>query len=102
MSANNAPKTRKRIITIRHATPSRRKIVFLVTQSQDALGNWLTPIITFDGPIIPMLESGRYARDLGIALIVSAYFYDEMMLHVKNSEAEMNVMTDLSIEDEDG
>jgi hypothetical protein len=100
MSAENEPKTRKRIITVRHATPSRRKIVVIVAQSQDMLGNWLTPIITFEGPVNLMLESGRYARDVGIALIVSAYFYDEMMLHVMGSEADKNMLTDLSIEDD--
>lgn len=99
MSANNEPRTRKRIITIRHPTPSRRKIVVIVAQTQDALGNWLTPIITFEGPLTPMLESGRYARDVGIALIVSAYFYDEFMLRVLDGESQLNDLTDLSVED---
>lgn len=98
MTANNEPKTRTRIITIRHPTPSRRKIVVIVAQTQDALGNWLTPIITFEGFAKLILESGRYARDVGIALIVSAYFYDEFMLSVMDGESQLNDRTDLSIE----
>lgn len=99
MPLNDEPKTRKRIITIRHPTPSRRKIVVIVEQTQDALGNWLTPIITFEGPVNLMLESGRYARDVGIALIVSAYFHDEFMLRVKGAAVELNEQTDMSVED---
>ena len=99
MTANNEPKTRKHIITIRHPTPSRRKIVVIVAQTKDALGNWLTPIITFEGPLTPMLESGRYARDVGIALIVSAYFHDEFMMRVKGAAVDLNERTDMSIED---
>lgn len=97
--ALDEPKTRKRIITIRHETPSRRRIVLIVAQMQNALGEWMLPIITFEGPLSPMLESGRYARDMGIGLIVAAWTYDEMMLAVRNSEHEGNT-TDLSIEDE--
>lgn len=99
MCASYEPKTRKRIITIRHETPSRRRIVVIVAQSQDFLGNWMVPIITFEGPIVPLLESGRYARDVGIGLIVASWTYDEMMLAVQNSEHEQQ-STDLSIEDE--
>ena len=97
--ALDEPKTRKRIITIRHETPSRRRIVLIVAQMQNALGEWMVPIITFEGPLSPVLESGRYARDVGIGLIVAAWTYDEMMLAVRNSEHEDNT-TDLSIEDE--
>ena len=99
MAESNEPRTRKRIITIRHTTPSRRKIVLIVAQSQNALGEWMVPIITFEGPMSPMLESGRYARDVGIGLIVSAYFFDEMMLRVKATSIDENERTDMSIED---
>jgi hypothetical protein len=99
MPVSDEPKTRKRIITIRHETPSRRGIVLIVAQKQNELGDWTVPVITFDGPMLPMLESGRYARDVGIALIVAAWTYDQMMLAVKNSEEEKQ-STDLSIEDE--
>lgn len=73
--------------------------MLIVAQMQNALGEWMVPIITFEGPLSPMLESGRYARDVGIGLIVAAWTYDEMMLAVRNSEHEDNT-TDLSIEDE--
>ena len=99
MSANNEPKTRKRIITIRHPTPSRRKIVVIVAQTQNALGDWLTPIITFEGPVNLMLESGRYSRDVGIALIVASYFHDEFMLRVWDCQSKLNEHIDMSIED---
>lgn len=98
--ANYEPKTRKRVITIRHPTPSRRKIVVIVAQSQDVLGNWLTPLITFEGPVHLIMESGRYARDVGIGLVVAAYFYDEFMLRVKGAAADLGEQIDMSIEDE--
>jgi len=100
MSPSNEPKTRKRTITIRHTTPSRRKIVIIVAQNQNQLGEWMTPIITFEGPLNPILESSRYARDVGIGLIVAAFFADEFMLRVSNDDALQNEHTDLSIEDE--
>jgi hypothetical protein len=93
------PKTRKRVITIRHETPSRRRIVIIVAQTQNAMGEWTTPIITFKGPMTPILESARYARDVGIGLIVAAWTSDEMMLAVHNSEHEGN-STNLTFEDE--
>ena len=99
MPASHGPLTRKRVITIRHETPSRRRIALLVVQTQNALGEWMVPIITLEGTIDSMLESGRYARDLGIALIVAAWTFEEMMQRVKNREADANERTDLSIQD---
>lgn len=99
MPTNNELKTRKRIITIRHATPSRRRIFVIVSQTQNALGEWLTPIITFEGPVNLILESGRYARDVGVALIVASYFHDEFMLRVLDGESQLNENIHLSIED---
>lgn len=99
MSAQHEPQSRKRVITIRHETPSRRRIALLVVQSQNQMGEWMVPIITFEGSVDAMLESGRYARDLGIGLIVAAWTFEEMMQRVKNREADSNERTDLSIQD---
>lgn len=79
----NEPQTRKVVIPIRYPTLSRRRIVIVVAQSQDVMGRWMVPLITFEGPVGPLLESGRYARDLGVAFIMASYFYDQMMLAVK-------------------
>lgn len=82
----NVPKIRKRVITVRYATPSRRPVAVIVAQSQDPLGDWLVPLITFEGFSQVILESGRFARDVGIALIVASHIYDEWMRDVKHTE----------------
>lgn len=82
------PRIRKRVITVRHATPSRRRVVVIVAQSQDALGNWLVPLITFEGFTQVILESGRFARDAGIALLVASYLHDEWMRDVPHETGE--------------
>lgn len=99
MSVPYEPKTRKRVFTIRHETPSRRRIAIIVAQKQNELGEWTTPIITFEGPMQPILESGRYARDVGIGLIGAWLEYERMMLAVKYSEQEQ-APTGQSDEDE--
>ena len=85
MSVRDDQKVRKVVIPIRYQTPSRSAISIIVAQTQNALGNWTVPIITFEGPVGPFLESGRFSRDLGTAFIVAAHFYDVMMLSVKES-----------------
>jgi len=84
----NEPRSRKHVITVRRATPSRRKVVVIVAQSQDPLGNWLVPLITFEGFTQVILESGRFARDAGVALIVASYLYDEWMRDVPRENAD--------------
>lgn len=96
----NDPKIRKRSFTIRHETPSRRRIVIIVAQTQNHLGEWQTPIITFEGPMLPILESGRYARDVGIGLIGAWLEYERMMLAVKVSEQEKQSTADQHNEEE--
>jgi len=73
--------------------------VIIVAQSQNALGNWTVPIITFEGPVGPFLESGRFARDLGEAFIVAAWVYDKMMLDVKHDYFGKDVVDSLSNDD---
>jgi len=78
-------RSRKRVITVRHATPTHRRVVVLVTQSDDVLGNWLVPLITFEGFSQNILESGEFARDAGIALIVASYIHKEWIRDVPHS-----------------
>ena len=80
---SNDQNSRKIIIPIRYPTPSRAQIVIVVSQLRDDLGRWMVPVIVFEGPLGPFLESGRYARDLGVAFIVASHFYAAMMLDVK-------------------
>jgi hypothetical protein len=80
---NKTPRTRSKIVPIRYPTQSRKNIVIIVAQSQNAMGKWLVPVITFEGPVDPFLESGRYARDFGVAWIIAAYWYEIYMLDVK-------------------
>jgi hypothetical protein len=75
----NEQKRRSKTIFIRHPTPSREGISVLVAQLQDDLGNWMVPTITASGPIQQIIESGRFARDVGIALLVASYWYGEWM-----------------------
>lgn len=75
---------RHKTITVRHATPSRNAIAVIVAQLQDAAGRWMVPTITLSGSWQYILESSRFARDVGIALLVASYIFDEWMLDVKN------------------
>lgn len=84
-SIHDEPKTRKHVNILRYKTPSRNAIVVMVLQSQDALGNWMVPLITYDGPSIAFIESARFASELADALKVAVYFYDKWMVDVKLS-----------------
>jgi hypothetical protein len=83
-------KRRIRTISVRYPTPSREGIVISVVQRQDAMGRWMVPTITFSQNLQPIIESGRFARDVGMALIVASYFFDEFMTYVQNDEARSN------------
>lgn len=41
--------------------------------------------------MLRILESGRYAHDVGDALIVASFFFDEYMRVVDKDEANKNV-----------
>jgi hypothetical protein len=92
-------RTRKRIITVRFKTPSRRPYIIVVTQMQDALGDWMVPTITFAEPIPPILESSQFARDLADAFTTAAYFHDLWMLNVKLVEVIGNEFSDMTSKD---
>lgn len=76
-------KVRTKTIPIRYPTQSREKIAIVVEQLKNDTGHWTVPTIKFQGQLEPHLESGRFARDLGVAFIVASYWYDVFMLSVK-------------------
>lgn len=82
MNEHNRPKTRKRTIHVRYSSPSREEIIIVVTQLQDEMGRWMVPTITTSGVIPQIMESGRFARDLGDAFIVASWFHDLFMMDV--------------------
>lgn len=87
MAVHDKKLMRQKKITIRYKTPSRDPISAIVTQTQDELGNWLMPTILWQqGHDAKIIESARYAEDMGKALIVAAYFADEYALKVKSNE----------------
>lgn len=93
---------RQKIITIRYKTPSRDPISAIVSQTQDELGNWLMPVILWQvGHEARIIESARYAEDMGKALIVAAYFADEYALKVKN-DVFANMEHQIEIEEKEG
>jgi len=77
-------------IQIRHKTESRRGILIIVAQVKDAGGEWLMPTITFEGPLSPIIESSRYARDVADALTVAAHYADQFREFVKMDETRKN------------
>ena len=81
-------KSRSKTIPIRYATPSRREIYVIVGQLRDEMGHWLVPTITLPDNIQQMIESGRYAKDVAIALLVASFWYDDWMLDVKGDLRE--------------
>lgn len=82
----NAENSRHRKITVRPSTPSREEIHVIVAQLQNDLGEWMVPTITVSGPIPQIIESGRFARDVGVALLVANYRYEQWMKDVKDVE----------------
>jgi hypothetical protein len=74
---------RKRVLTIRGGTKTRDAIQIIITQETRAEGSEvLTPTIEFSGDFPTMIESGRYALDLGIAFIVASHYFDEWSKYV--------------------
>lgn len=82
----NAEYSRHKKITIRPSTPSREEICVIVAQIKNDLGEWMAPTITVSGPIQQIIESGRFARDVGVALLVANYRYEQWMKDVKDVE----------------
>lgn len=78
----NANASRIKTIIVRHSTPSREGISITVAQIQDDMGRWMVPTITTSGPIQQIIESGRFARDVGIALLVASWIHDQWMIEL--------------------
>lgn len=90
----NEPKHRNHVISIRYKTPSRRSIVFIVSQQQDENLEWMVPTITTSERIPIILESGQFAKDVACAYITAAYFFDQWMLDVKMRDDIKNKISD--------
>ncbi len=83
----DARKRHFRSIRISYPTPSREGIVISVHQTVDELGNWQPPTVTFSHPIPQLLENGDFLRELGRALNVASYFFDQMTSYITNDDA---------------
>lgn len=46
----------------------------------------MVPTITVPDSLQQIIESGRFAKDVAIGLLVASFFFDEMMLDVKDHE----------------
>ena len=76
--------SRTKTITVRYPTPSRGGIFIVIAQLQNDAGRWMVPTITLSGPLQQIIESGRFARDVGVGLLVASYWFAEWMLDVKS------------------
>ena len=82
----NESHKRIKTITIRHPSPSRGGQYVIVAQLQDAAGRWMVPTITCSESIQQMIESGRYARDVGVALLVANYWFEQWTMDIETRE----------------
>ncbi len=80
----------KRSIRISYPTPSREGIVISVHQTTDAMGNWLAPTCTISRALPEIIENGTFLRDLGRAIEVASYFFDQMESYVVNDDARVD------------
>lgn len=44
----------------------------------------MVPTITLSGPLQQIIESGRFARDVGIGLLVAGYWFEQWMMDVRD------------------
>ena len=69
---------RKRVITIRGGTETREAIKIIITQkTRGENGEVLNPTIELLGKFDHVIESGRFAQDVGMAFIVAAHYHKE-------------------------
>lgn len=90
----NGSKRHIKKIVIRYSTPSRKEINIVVSQLQNAMGEWQSPTILFNGPMSPILESSRYAKDVGVGLIIASFYCELMMRFVSNGKAAEDLLDD--------
>lgn len=74
---------RRHVITIRGGTRTREAIKITVTQeARTKDGEILNPTIELSGSFDRVIESGRFAEDVGIAFIVAAHYFEEWSHYV--------------------
>jgi len=74
---------RKREIIVRGGTLTREPIEIIVTQETSDDGKIIyLPTIEVVGKFDQAIESGRFARDMGIAFIVASYYFDKWSQYV--------------------
>jgi len=79
--ASNSSVLRKRVLTVRGGTKTREAIQLIITQ--EARGDEiLTPTIELVGAFKHVIESGRFALDMGTAFIVASHYFNEWSKYV--------------------
>jgi len=74
---------RKRELTIRGATKTREAIKIIITQeTRGEAGELLQPTIELLGKFDTVIESARFARDMGEAFIIAAHYFEEWSHYV--------------------
>jgi len=73
---------RKIEIVVRGGTRTREAIKIIVSQeARHGDGEILQPTIEVSGTFDSRIESSRFARDMGMAFIVAAHYFDEWVKH---------------------
>ena len=72
---------RKRVLTVRGGTKTREAIQLIITQETRG-DEVLTPTIELVGAFKHVIESGRFALDMGTAFIVASHYFNEWSKYV--------------------
>lgn len=70
-------------IVVRPASATRRAITITVHQTQDVLGNWLIPTITFSEAVPQSSEDVMFLKSIAEGLMVACLEFLAMMDYVK-------------------
>lgn len=54
------------------------------------MGNWLSPTCTFSRALPEIIENGAFLRELGRAIEVASYYFDQMQSYVANDDARVD------------
>jgi hypothetical protein len=74
---------RQRTIIVRGGTRTRDAIKIIITQeARGEDGEILNPTIELSGKFDHIFESGRFAEDLGVSLIVAAHYFKKWSEYV--------------------
>ncbi len=77
---------RKKIIPVRPETPTRHAIELVIVQRENLEGKITTPSLTIRGKLDTYIESWGFAKDLGVALIVAAFYMSEWSFYVSRGK----------------